>query len=666
MRKVFTCVFLFITILINAQTSRDVTIDLTATANTAGPNIQLKWKADPNASHFTVFKKQKDANAWDSLVKLPNTASTFTDASVTIGTCYEYMVVKRSTTLPAVSYILAGVKRDLPSTRGKLILLVDKNYAAPLAAEITQLQNDLFGDGWLVIRHDVNRADAVTAVKQLVLNDYNADPQSVKAVYILGHVPVPYSAGFSVNSSISQYYPPDGHPDHSGAWPADMYYGTMNEDIWTDNSFDDMSGARVQNQNKPGDGKFDIPYIYNDTVTLEVGRVDLFNMPSFSNNDTMLVKRYLTKAHNFKMGINVGARKGYICDNFGYLNGEAFASSGWRAFTPMFGDSIEEIPGGSFFSTLKTKSSQFAYGCGGGSFTSCGGVGVTTNYVTDSTLYNFGMMFGSYFGDWDAQDNFLRAPLASKGWGLSNSWSGRPYHYYHPMAMGENLGYCMRESQNNFTKYVYNIYPTFIHTALMGDPSLRMNPVLPPANVALSTSTDEKTVTVKWNKSKDPGVISYYVYRAKSRTSPINYRGTVPATDSIFTDNGPSNGLNYYFVKAVKLETTASGTYLNTSIGMFDTITAVNAVGIAQSQEKEFTIYPNPAQNVLHIAGNNSGKEYSIDIFDINGRIMQTETWKDNGAELQLNISRLIPGVYFVKIECGDDVNVVEKVVRVE
>jgi hypothetical protein len=663
MTKIFTFILLLSSVFIFAQNSRDVSIDLRAIANATGPSIQLNWKAGAKAKWYAVFKKQKDAPSWDSIGKVVPPQNTFTDNAVSLGSSYEYMVIRRDSVLQAVGYILAGVKRDLPSTRGKLILLVDKNYAVPLAAEISQLQNDLFGDGWMVIRHDVNRSDAVTAVKQLVINDYTADPQNVRSVYILGHVPVPYSGGFST----AQYYPPDGHPDHVGAWPADLYYGTMNEDIWTDNSFVDISGSRVQNQNKLGDGKFDIPYIYADTVTLEVGRVDLFNMPAFSNNDTMLIRRYLTKAHNFKMGINVGARKGYICDNFGYFAGEAFASSGWRAFSPMFGDSIEEIPGGAFFGTLASKSSQFIYGCGGGSYTSCGGIGVTTDYVNDSTLYNFGMMFGSYFGDWDAQDNFLRAPLASKGWALSNSWSGRPYHYYHQMAMGENLGYCMRESQNNFTKYVYNIYPTFIHSALMGDPSLRMNPVLPVSNIVLSTPPNKLSVTVKWNRSKDAGVTAYYIYRAKSRTSPINFRGTVPATDSIFTDNGPSNGLNYYFVKAVKIETTASGTYMNTSIGIFDTITAVNPVGLANNAKtEEISIYPNPARNILNITGLGTGKIFTIQLLDINGRLMQTESWDDNGSELQLNIAKLVPGVYFVKVGSGEEVRTVEKVVKVE
>ncbi len=650
MKLYFTLfVSLLFAIATSAQVSKDLTVSLTAIADATTPSITLNWKTDASATAYAIYKKAADANKWDSVTRVAKTINSYTDLNVAVGKNYEYRVIKRNSSPLVVSYILAGIKKDLPANRGKIILLVDKNYVLPLATEINQLQNDLRGDGWIVLRHDVNRSDAVTNVKQWIINDFNSDQENVKSVYILGHVPVPYSGGFNT----SQYYPPDGHPDHVGAWPCDLYYGTLNESIWTDNSVNEISGSRLQNHNQPGDGKFDNAYFYPDTVTLEVGRVDLFDMPAFNSSDTILMRQYLAKAHNFKMGINVGARKGFISDNFGYFGGEAFASSGWRAFTPMFGDSIVELGANNFFSTLKVKSSQFIYGCGAGSYTSCGGIGVSSNFATDSTLYNFGMMFGSYFGDWDNQNNFLRAPLASKGWALSNSWSGRPYNYYHQMAMGENLGYCIRHSQNN-PNYEYNIYPTFVHTALMGDPSLRMNPVLPVSNIVLSASTDKKKVTIRWNKSKDPGVTLYAVYRSRSKTAPFVLSGTVASTDSFFTENGPYNGLNYFMVRAIKPEVTYSGTYMNPSIGLIDTMNAVNPVGIVNKEANGFSIFPNPSHNLITINYDYGNSEkYSITVLDINGRIVLAEDWTNNTSEKQLDISMLSQGVYFLNISSG-------------
>ena len=331
----------------------------------------------------------------------------------------------------------------------------------------------------------------------------------------------------------------------------------------------------------------------------------------------------------------------------------------------MFGDSIYSIAAGTWFSTLDVKSAQFVYGTGGGSYTSASGVGTTTNFATDSTLYNFSMLFGSYFGDWDSQNNFLRAGLASKGWALSCSWSGRPYHYYHQMACGENLGSCIRTSQNNYDAYKYNIYPTFVHTALMGDPSLRMNPVPPVSKVTLSASADKKTVTVKWSKSPDANVTEYAVYRAKSKNSYFVYRGTVPATDTVFTDTKPYQDLNYYMVKAVRPETTFSGMYMNTSIGMFDTISAVNPVGIEAAGSPVFSVFPNPAGSVVHILSEQVyNAPLDVAVYDINGRLVLSSTWENSQTEQQLNISALTPGIYVLKIMQGSNQQYIQKLVR--
>jgi len=41
--------------------------------------------------------------------------------------------------------------------RGKVVLLVDNTLATNLVMELARLQQDLVGDGWTVLRHDVAR-----------------------------------------------------------------------------------------------------------------------------------------------------------------------------------------------------------------------------------------------------------------------------------------------------------------------------------------------------------------------------------------------------------------------------------------------------------------------------------------------------------------------------
>src|SRR5207247_2013233 len=168
----------------------------------------------------------------------------YTDTSVSLGTAYEYQIAKNAGTYNGYGYIQTGINVPLVDSRGKVVLVVDGTYAANLATELTRLQQDLAGDGWTVLRHDVGRNDSVVSVKILIKADYNADPANVKAVFLFGHVPVPYSGQLN----------PDGHADHVGAWPADVYYGEM-DGTWTDTSVnftqtvntDPADGARLSN-----------------------------------------------------------------------------------------------------------------------------------------------------------------------------------------------------------------------------------------------------------------------------------------------------------------------------------------------------------------------------------------------------------------------------------
>src|SRR5205814_612394 len=210
---------------------------------------------------------------------------------------YEYAVVKDAGSYKGYGYVQSGINVPLLENRGKVVLVVDRTYAAQLASELNRLQQDLVGDGWTVLRHDVGRSDSVVSVKNLIKADYNADPAGVKSVFLFGHVPVPYSGQLN----------PDGHPEHIGAWPADVYYGDMDGN-WTDSSVNYTQSAnsdpadRARLTNRPGDGKFDQTQIPS-SLELEVGRVDLANMPgddywgidAVIPSETELLRRYLVK-----------------------------------------------------------------------------------------------------------------------------------------------------------------------------------------------------------------------------------------------------------------------------------------------------------------------------------------------------------------------------------
>ncbi len=538
-------------------------VEVSATVQASPAQVVLHWPTDPNATGYTVARRPSSSAAWTILASLPGTASSYLDANVANFNSYEYQITS-STTLAyhGTGYINAGINAPLQDSLGKVILLVDTTYAEELAPELARLQQDLRGDGWQILRHDVARTDSVTAVKSIIKADYDADPTHVRSVFIFGHVAVPYSGNFN----------PDGHPDHQGAWPADAYYGDMNG-VWTDTSVNTSAASRAANRNVPGDGKFDQIDLPSD-VELEVGRVDLANMTCFSNktfsrNERDLLRQYLNKDHNFRHRLFTLQRRGAVCDNFGERDGEAFAASGWRNFAPFFGAAnTVKIAGGSFFNTLASQDYLWSYGTGGGSYYTCAGVGGSDDFALTDVKTVFTMFLGSYFGDWDNESNFLRAPLGSTSYCLTASWSGRPHWFYHHMALGQTIGYSTKLSQNNRNGGDYqnqNFGTHRVHIALMGDPTLRMFPVIPPSN--LTAATVGSATVLSWAPSTDSNLQGYHVYRAASPAGPFTRLTSAPTLLSAFTDAAP--GDYTYMVRAIKLEQSGSGTFYNPSQGAF-------------------------------------------------------------------------------------------------
>jgi uncharacterized repeat protein (TIGR01451 family) len=538
-----------------AQVSADLAVEVSATVQkTPTAKITLAWPSNSQATGYTIYRKLFTDTVWgSSIATLAGTATSYADTSVSVGNTYEYQVARQGG-VGGFGYLATGIEVPLVESRGKVILLVDSSFSAPLSAELAQLEQDLTGDGWIVLRHDVSRTDSVVNIKALILNEYARDPANVRAVFLFGHVPVPYAGAIA----------PDGHGNHYGAWPADMYYGDVNG-VWTDTQNYDSAVAGRQH-NVAGDGKFDQSSAPSN-IDLEVGRVDLSNMPAFApKTEQDLLQQYLGKDHNFRLHIISAQPRGLIDDNFGYFGGEAFGSSGWRNFAAFFGAS--NVQALDWFTTLATQSYLWAYGCGGGSFTGAGGVGSTSNFVSTDTQVVFTMLFGSYFGDWDSTNNFLRAPLATTTYGLTDAWAGRPPWYFHHMGIGEVVGYSARVTQNNSGTYWYAWGPS-VHVALMGDPTLRMHPVVPPSGLTAVPSGGK--VNLQWTASPDT-IVGYNVYRSPGPGGPFTRLNGSLVGGTTFMDSAVSSaaaGTYTYMVRAIKLETSSSGSYFNASQGIF-------------------------------------------------------------------------------------------------
>jgi hypothetical protein len=546
--------FFLISFPVKSQTARDVAVEL-YTSWEEGKGLKLQWKSDPNAKKYEVYTRSAGGIGWDLKDTFGVNGLSYLDTTMKKGMVREYRVAKWHTKYSGFAgngYITAGYEVPQKSL-GKVLIAVDSSYSIALSKEISEYVDQLTREGWECITKSFLRNDSVTRIKAWVKNQYMSDTAGVKALILLGRIPVPYSGNFR----------PDAHPEHTGAWPADLYYGSFSIN-WTDATINNTSAARSNNHNTPGDGKFDLSR-YNTSATLPnaaqkvelpVGRIDLYDMASFSANDTVLVARYIRKNLAFRRGDFRAVNRSLIDDNFGYFNSEAFASGGFRNFSVHAADSVFERD---YVSSMRKSSYLWSYGCGSGYYTGASGVASSSDFVTDSILNPFTLTFGSYYGDWDNADNFLRAPLASRGWGLVSVWSGRPYWLMHTTALGQPMYTAVLNTYNSYPNYNTAGQYSGVHVALMGDPTLKVYPVPALKRVkVVNTCSLENKSQIQW-KSTGADADSIRIDWLDSKNQWAHYK-TVASTDTFCSLNFDT-GRYTLSVRPKKLMSSSSGTW---------------------------------------------------------------------------------------------------------
>lgn len=645
MKIISTIFFSCLAFVLHAQTTTDYVIKIEASTQKSPAQITLKWETPTGAGSgpYNIFRKNKGGASWGNILKqVPSTANTYSDNTVTAGTQYEYFIYKNDTQQP-YGYISAAIEAPAIHNRGAILLLVDSTFTNTCSTEISTLMKDLSGDGWKVLRKDLARTATVAAVKSSISSTAKANPD-LQGLYILGHIAVPYSGDLN----------PDAHPNHKGAWPADVYYADL-DGTWTDNSVNDISSGNTLNHNTPGDGKFDQSYIPSD-VELQTGRVDFYDMPAFSKTEEQMMKSYLNKAHQYKSGTLTIIKRGLVDDNFKTFQ-EAFGGNGWRNFSAMVG--IDSVSAKDFISTLNSEFYQWAYGCGGGTYTSCGGIGSTTNFVSKNVKSIFTPLFGSYFGDWNYKNNFLRAPLCADEPSLASFWAGRPNWFLHHMALGENIGYSTRLSQNNNgTVYATPIQQMarMVTIALMGDPSLRTDYIKPVPNISLSTDKKSGAI-INWTASPEPGVAGYYVYRSTSEFGEYKIRSQMVTGTSFIDSFGTDNTTYWYMVRATELKQTPSGTYYNLSLGFTNSgkfqYPYIDVHVAEINNLEDIKLYPNPAKDYVTLEINSrSETEVHISVIDMQGKVLyiNNSTLNTGTNKREITTTDFPAGIYIVNI----------------
>src|SRR5688572_13215393 len=621
-------VLLFFASKISAQIQepRNHVVEASAAADSSG--ITLRWRGASDANSYIIHKRSRLDEGWSEVARLGGDASSWRDSSAGPGTAYEYRIHK-VTSGPYAGYGFLSAGSDVPAnhSRGKVILVVESRVEGALSAELQRLKNDLAGDGWIVRQLSVGSGDSPQSVRDRIRSIYDQDRSNTKAVFLIGHVPVPYSGNIA----------PDGHENHRGAWPADVFYGEM-DGSWTDHEVNSETAEREINRNRPGDGKFDQSTIPG-AVELAVGRVDFFEMTCYANKNPArseldLLRAYFAKNHEFRQGRITVNRKGFIVDNFGLRGTNAVSANGWRNFSGFFGlENVSQLGLDTYFPTLDSDSALASWGAGGGSYYYASGIGTSDDFALRNPRVVFTLWLGSYLGDWNNESNFLRAALGS-GHILVSMYSGLPHTFLHRMSLGETIGEGLLVSQNNREGDGY--FPDGqgmgqIHISLMGDPTLRLHPVRPPSNLQSSTATG---IRLSWAGSNDSSIQGYHVYRKPAGTENFTRLTSSPATATTYDDSAAA-GEYTYMVRAVKREQSGSGTYLNLSQGI--TINA-SSTGHIPTPPKAPTSLSAAAQGHASISLSWTDASNDETRFRIERRVSAQSTFQEIGA-VNANVS---------------------------
>ncbi len=549
-----------------------------ATVQVSPPEITLQIH---NPSTYNIFRKALGAPNWGSIVHTTApTDTTWTDTNVVAGTIYEYRVSYNVENLSdylevvPTGYLTIGIRVDRSTAyQGRVILCIDRSITNSLAYEIDRLRKDLAGDGWhtetLFVEHSDSLVDGQQAqlVRSNLYSIYTNAPAGDKpvAVYLLGHIPRTTS-GYDVN-------PPDSHAV-GGAKPADSYFGDL-DGLWTDVLTWDTDGVK----NYPGDYQWDQDDIPSD-VELAVGRVDLSSLSEMgSDSEETLLRRYLDKAHAFRHahvepGMKVLHKDGnQITDEFA-----------WRELIPICGLSnyqyttIGDITadGSANEADYSNKYGPYLF------FENASSIGPETpEFAAYGSQVVFWNGWQSSYWFWTRPNNLMRAGLASEGLTLGYWSSGRCGWFMQHVAMGLPVSYSLKQTMNNYQvegpyhyQKSYIIQPQGYRDSsrrvwmnYMGDPTIRWFTVIPPAN--LSAQINGADVDLSWNASSAENLEGYRVFRADSPLGPFTNELTASiTTNTTYTDLSAPAGDKVYMVKAVALQRTGSGTFLNPSQGI--------------------------------------------------------------------------------------------------
>jgi hypothetical protein len=311
-----------------------------------------------------------------------------------------------------------------------------------------------------------------------------------------------------------------------------------------------------------------------------------------------------------------------------------------------------------------------------GDFNYTQGTGTTVTGLTTSTSLS-GLLPSSVY------DYYVRTDC---GAGNYSTWSG-PYAFhtvFEPTTPLYNTGF----EQLDFpfigwttSQTVTTSSPWFINNATSGSPLVQEGVS---SAVALSNTT---AASNSWLLSRGinlvagtPVTITYYIrnYLGTGSTGNGKYRFTIGSaqTSTAQTNvilNTTAVSSTTFALKTLTYTPTTTGVYyfgfnntsaLNagTQALIVDNFTVTQNLITNQFAENQFSVTPNPANDIIAVANSNNILINSIKIVDLNGRVVK-QINVNNVANTQINVSDMTSGIYFMNI-ISDQGTVTKKIIK--
>lgn len=595
------------------------------------------WAADTNSLRYNISRKELNDSSFGRPIVLPGDATSYIDSTVKPGIHYEYKIENYQTEISAFNYISAGV--DLPiNKKSSILILVADNTTLPQNfdryKELLQTEMKAVYVKEVQASLDFNK-EKILSVKNLIRETRNKDNE-LKYVLLIGNVPIPYSGNYS----------PDGHTEHIGAWPADVWYAEL-DGVWTDSIIDADSAAAQRQHNIPNDGKFDNYYLPSPSELI-IARIDFRNLSAFTESEDELLERYFNKNIRYRTAEYQPKEKAFISDGFREYGGYP-ATFLYNQFASLFGSS--QITLKNMRDSMSSGNYSMAYACAPGGYNSVFLTLYTEELAQKPYDAVFLCCFGSWLADWDSENNLLRGAIASQPSILCSWFGNRPQVPLHNLGLGNTIGEQIYVAQNNkmLYEYWYNAVSRGVHLNLMGDPTLKLRHVAMPSN--LESSVEQSSFNFKWTASDNAEYYNLYVSNESGMLGDLVNQS--PILGTTYKVNILRSGKSYYTLKAVQKVITKNGSYYEESSGIRDSL--------EYYPPEDILVYmTNPiiAEADFEISVSLKTDDYlDYNIYDLQGSLVESGSGQQKALNHNIQIkSTFISGTYFLSLRTASGI----------